>query len=311
MSTRTIRMPAHDKEAYLSSLNACFGHWGGEALWRWVFERDVGEGEASRMVIAQGEDDWIAGSAISWRRLMWPDGAIMPVGIMSGSWTLPGARGKGCFSTLVEESRQWTKERGGGALLAFVTHDNASRRRLEAAGSTMVPTCYVLSTPQTPDLSATTTACKPAFVTDVSLASRLYEAAQDAAGVQFGYAGVRAWAGQFLERPTPTQVFEIEGLGHVITEETDTTLRALALLPREQGRWLELFEAAVGHAQRCEKVFFTYLSDPRGLKELEEFRLKTIDGFVTALVADESAWPQGRSIADLAQGLRIHNGDRM
>ena len=95
--------PSEDKR-YLEALQSCFGGWGGETEFDWYFRRPFAGAVADRFVIAD-EGEWIAGSAVSWRRLAEPDGTGRKVGIMTGSWTLPAARGRGCFAAIIEHSR--------------------------------------------------------------------------------------------------------------------------------------------------------------------------------------------------------------
>jgi GNAT superfamily N-acetyltransferase len=120
---------------YLAALNACFPNWGGEAMFDWAFRG------ADLLEVRDGER-LIAGSAVTYRDVRLPDGDVVRAAIMTGSFTLPGARGRGLFSRFIEESLAVSRKRDCAMLLAFVTGTNPSRRRLEAAGATMVPSFY-------------------------------------------------------------------------------------------------------------------------------------------------------------------------
>src|SRR4051812_19943519 len=110
---------------YLRSLNACFPHWGDETVYNWCFERPVAGLKADQMIIRLN-GSVIAGSAVSYRTIRFPHGPTALAGIMTGSWTLPEARGQGCFTRMIEESVSLAASRGCAGLLAFVTEDNPS-----------------------------------------------------------------------------------------------------------------------------------------------------------------------------------------
>ncbi len=135
------------EDDYLAGLNRSFGRWGDRSMYSWDFERQVGARVADLMVL-RDQGRIVAGSAVSYRTVRYRDEVLL-VGIMTGSWTLPEARGHGAFSLVIEESRRLVADRGGTVLTAFVTRENASRRRLVAAGCLEVPTWYVASNAET------------------------------------------------------------------------------------------------------------------------------------------------------------------
>jgi GNAT superfamily N-acetyltransferase len=140
------RNPAAFAETYLKNLNTAFGSWGNTELYEWVFQRECGSFAPEQLILRDESNEVLAGSGVSYRRLILPNGNAMDVGIMTGSWTLPAARGRGCFTRIIEESRLLCADRGCGLLLAFVTQDNPSRRALERAGSALFPSRYVFGT---------------------------------------------------------------------------------------------------------------------------------------------------------------------
>ena len=123
--------PSALEDEYLAGLNRSFGHWG---------DRDVYAGPSSERWVRAPPTSWSCGTNTRSSPVprFLPDRALRGheflVGVMTGSWTLPAARGRGAFSQVIDESRRLLAVRGGDALIAFVTHDNASRRRLVAAG---------------------------------------------------------------------------------------------------------------------------------------------------------------------------------
>lgn len=303
--------PALD-QAYLDGLNACFGSWGDRDQFAWVFERSSGSHPPDRMAIID-DGEFLAGSGISYRLVNIPNGASMPVGIMTGSWTLPSARGRGIFTTIIEESRKRAEELGCGLLLAFVTHDNPSRRALERAGSALFPTWYAFGAAEGIEPASGASEEEPPVDE--------YGAAREAAlgrFVRFHYPTAEAFSGQFLHRPAPVEVRRYPS-GVAILERSGDTDRVLSHRSEVSRAALleEIASDAAGHGRRlfqlttCEGV-------PRYLDGKP--------GFLTALVASE---PNLRAALDtdspvpssaaLADPLRPHYlgpwfieaGDRM
>jgi hypothetical protein len=110
--------PPGIEDAYLSGLRAAFGAWGGRAELRWWFRRPVGERVADLLVVVR-DGRPVAGTAVSYRRLALDAGPAVRAGVMSGAWTLPEHRGRGCFGTLIEASRDLAHQRGCALLLAM------------------------------------------------------------------------------------------------------------------------------------------------------------------------------------------------
>ena len=136
--------PANYEQDYIKNLNICFGNWGGEKEYEWGLERKVGEHSTDIMLIENEEDGIIAGSAVSYRELRSKKNSLK-IGIMTGSWTLPTARRKGCFTKIINCSKSLSNDNNVSFLTAFVTKTNASSRRLESAGSYMIPTFHLFS----------------------------------------------------------------------------------------------------------------------------------------------------------------------
>jgi hypothetical protein len=132
------RIPAHDAEPpeFLAGANAAFGAWGDAAFFAWAFRDDA---EILFLDDAQGRA--VAGSGITYRTLR--DG--QPAAIMTGSWTLPQARGEGAFSTMLQATCEIAAERHA-VVLGFGRMENASARRFVAAGAAMPPAFYCRST---------------------------------------------------------------------------------------------------------------------------------------------------------------------
>ncbi len=142
---RIIINPENYEDIYIYNLNQCFNSWGGRQEYNWVFNRVVGENQSDIIVIKDKHDDVIAGSGITYRKLIIDDHHVTDIGIMTGSWTLPIAQGKGCFSKIIEVSKNICTLKRVPFLTAFVMESNPSFRRLKNAGSSLISTYHFVS----------------------------------------------------------------------------------------------------------------------------------------------------------------------
>jgi hypothetical protein len=122
--------PSGVEPAYLEALQRNFGGWGGEGEFMWWFRRKVGAPEADLLVLVEGGDTLVAGTAVSYRQLDLGSGRIAQVGCITGAWTGPQYRRKGCFKELIERAREVAGKRGASMLLAFATNDPSSHDAL-------------------------------------------------------------------------------------------------------------------------------------------------------------------------------------
>ena len=134
-----------NQKEYLASLNECFSNWGDETTFSWVFRKPDYIAEPDLFEIRDEDQNLLAGSALTYRKVKMPNGESFAMGTMTGSWTLPLSRGKGCFTEMIRYSKQLVESHHFDFLTAFVTQQNASFRRLEAEGSFLVPTNYIIS----------------------------------------------------------------------------------------------------------------------------------------------------------------------
>lgn len=295
--------PAGTEALYLECLNRCFPGWGGPSQFEWAFKRVVGGPPADLMLLREG-DELIAGSAVSYRRVRTRQGREGLVGIMTGSWTLPAARGRGAFTRIIDESVRLTRQHGGAALLAFVTETNASFRRLEAAGSTLFPTRYVssplgLEAPARPFVERAATADDAARFTHV------------AGTTHFAYPSSADWAGQLLQRPTPPTL--VEHAGAVALVETHGDFDRLQALGAADDVAREALVAACLHraVTRGKRLFFFETQLARAAR-WEQLGLTAAPGYLTALAAVPGQLAQLTSagLSGLAP-WSIDSGDRM
>lgn len=141
----TIINPKNYQEQYIENLNHCFSDWGGQNEYHWTFQRKAGNFESDIIIIKDDEGDVIAGSGVTYRKLSTRDHDEIDIGIMTGSWTLPKARGKGCFSEIINISKELCARKAVHFLTAFVMENNPSFRRLKDAGSILIPTSHFIS----------------------------------------------------------------------------------------------------------------------------------------------------------------------
>ena len=130
---KVVVNPENFENEYLNYLNTCFPNWGNKTAFDWIFNRKCGLKNADFLILKNDDNQVIAGSAVTYRQLKLSDKSIVDIGIMTGSWTLPEARGKGCFSQIIEESKIICSKNNAPFLTAFVTDVNASYRRLTDA----------------------------------------------------------------------------------------------------------------------------------------------------------------------------------
>jgi GNAT superfamily N-acetyltransferase len=140
------RCPARelDPREYLEGANAAFGTsgaaafvtWGDAAFFAWAFRDD-----AEILLLDDAAGRPVAGTGITFRTLRNGRRAA----IMTGSWTLPEARGQGAFASLVRAVREVAAE-CRGVVLGFVRGENPSARGLATAGAAMWPAFYCRST---------------------------------------------------------------------------------------------------------------------------------------------------------------------
>ncbi|MFL6846179.1 MAG: hypothetical protein ACJ8ER_15020 [Allosphingosinicella sp.] len=290
-----------DDNRYLAALNQCFNGWGGEAEFGWYFGRPFEGRIADRFVLAD-EEEWIAGSAVTWRRVKGREGSH-PVGIMTGSWTLPAARGKGCFARIIELSLERCRERGAAWLLAFVTEENKSRSVLEKAGSTMVPTAYIWSEEGASVEGAETLREDAADAALVVELWRGHEALRGSA-LHFAYDSAEAWRAQFIDRTNPTSILTDDRLGWVVIERAGMFDRVIASLPNAGADRLALERAVIARTIAAGRRFFTFTSDPDHKAALRALPgIGGVGGFLTILPVGEPV-PAGR-------GWLIESGDRV
>ncbi|MBI5712959.1 MAG: hypothetical protein HZC38_05975 [Chloroflexi bacterium] len=285
--------PPYIQEQYLRCLNQVFGNWGDAEKYFWYFHRQTAYPKPDVMVLKNGEQ-LLAGSGVSYRRIRFPNGGEAVIGIMSGSWTLPEARGQGCFTRIIEESIQLTAQKGGAMLIAFVTEDNASFRQLAKAGAALFPSAYIFSTPDTPrpKHASALRVIEKNEATAKEIQEKLKTRYVDR--LHFVYPSPKDLSDNFFQRAVPTEVLQDEtGSVAVIETKPDTYLLQLFAADNDE----TCIANAVNHAFDNNRKFFMF-STCNDLTDIcKELGLGIKPGYVTVLMADESKLRSAKNIS--------------
>lgn len=264
MKLRRVLAAGADPAEYLAGANLAFGKWGDEATFAWAFRG----GEL--LFVDDDDGSVVAASGINYRTLV--DGR--QGAIMTGSWTSPERRGAGLFARLIAATHEVAREREA-ITLAFVRADNASRRRLEAAGAQLHASFY----------------CRSMWGTDNPVCPPLELDRQDCLSSMFR-TGFRytpdEWRAQFLERPhAHIECVGVRGEWAAVVEHTADFDRVHAISHDDA---LPLLASRAHAAGR--RLFWFTMQRP-------SLACEWTDGFFTTFPpADVSGW-------------RIQNGDRI
>jgi GNAT superfamily N-acetyltransferase len=236
MKLRRVAAADVDPREFVDGANRAFGAWGDEAMFRWAFR-----GDAEILFL-----DHVAASGMTYRMLR----GGHPAAIITGSWTLPEARGRGAFTQLMEASKEIARERGA-AFFGFGRQGNASERLLEAGGFTMTPTFYCRSIPSKLGEGSPIPFAALECVPDEPLPSKFSSSFVYSPG---------EWRAQFLERPhAHIDCIGRPGEWSAIVERVDDFDRVLAM--SDPAALPQL--AARAHASG-RRLFWFALSRPSG-----------------------------------------------
>ncbi len=295
MLTESWNPELPDAAATLACLNRCFDGGWDETLYQWYLARPFNGLKPDRIIISD-EGEPVAGSVINYRQLRAPDGGIRDIGIASGSWTLPEARGQGLFTRMMQASVSRAGENGCQYFLAFVTRDNASRKALERCGAAMVPAVYITSN------GVPVAAAAHASIEKVQVSpSEMHNAAATSGPVRFYYASASAWAGQHLERPLPVDVYRLHGEYAIVEKTADTDRLQWTSADRQLRQQVAASLAA--SAANAGRRFFMYRTDDSDVVGLDSQR-----GFVCCL---PTAAGHRDPLSDLGTDWDIQSADRM
>ena len=273
--------PPDIQASFLECLNVCFDHWGDLRTFEWTFSRRVG-GAAADLVVLRDSGSPIAGSAVVYRTVRLANHQTISVGIMAGSWTLPEARGQGCFTTMIRESRSLAGRQGSALLLAFVTASSTSSRRLSATGAALFNTTYCVSGTDLPLPRA------PLSVSPVQATSAVREEIhRRLAGSRYNDAhfeySLHEWSSQFIDRPTETEVVALEDVAWCVIERGPDTDRVLALVMCGGASLGDCLASLLRRSMERGRKLFVFCTSTTWRDECARQGLTTIPGYLTAL----------------------------
>jgi hypothetical protein len=277
--------PKGMESIYIDYLNISFGHWGDAAFYKWCFDRQIGDLKADIMIFKQDEKI-IAGSAVTYRKARLGK-SVINIGIMTGSWTVPEARGQGCFTKIIEESLSLASHKGAGLLIAFLTESNASFRRLANAGSSLFPTHYLFSDQNTPTPESGHVVSP---VSDINKGiETIFETLRKH---QDGFAHfiytLKEWESQFWERPGKTELLRIDHVGSAIIEKKGDFDRLLFLSLKEERAFTDCIRALLRRALENGRKLFLFTTSTFWKDECIKLGFGHSPGYLTALAANEN-----------------------
>ena len=293
--------PKQYQHNYIQYLNQCFTGWGNIKNYEWTFDQDFDLRKADFFII-KDNDNVIAGSALTYRRINVPNGKSYIHGTMTGSWTLPEARGKGCFSIMIQESKHLINKHSYGFLTAYVTESNASFRRLEAAGSYLIPTNYIVcSLPEIKDIDTGFE-----IVEDEGIYEIIYKLRNEQVrnNVHYSYT-YEQFVSQFINRAEGKSKILSSNGEYCILSETDTTFRIL-FSTSYQFIFLERLRVWAGCQNKNIFFFTTKIIE----KIMNNESYKIIPGYLTLLSDNEE---YQREMVEILKHNHFHieYGDKM
>jgi hypothetical protein len=146
------------------------------------------------------------------------------------------------------------RERGCIALLSFVTAENASAAILRRKGAVALTTRYLFLSPNEP-LKLPKALPQPQIV----CADQLAVGIEESSAITFHYASEQEWRWQFLDRPSPTTVYEMHS--HIaVIEHVGSTDRLQFLSKAQENSPAPLLAMAQRARQRNRSVFHFTMS---------------------------------------------------
>lgn len=292
--------PQNYKENYLVFLNSCFPNWGNEIAYNWVFERKVGDNNSDILILKDEQGQVIAGSSITYRTTKLQNGSIVNFGIMTGSWTLPNARGKGCFSQIILESKRICFSKNVPYLTAFVTESNASYRRLKDAGFYCKIADNVFSNDTLFELNSDDFKLE-IVQTDTDLLYQKYQEIS-AKNTTFVYSK-NEFESQYINRLNSVECTKI-GDDYFLFEDTGSIVKLLFISNFDTN--LIQFFCNWMRINRDKKVMF-FVSDENKIENLEANEFNFVKGFYTIQKTDDSLTDD----YDVFKNISINLGDKM
>lgn len=275
---------------YLESLNVCFPGWGGRDMFDWCFTRESAGLRPDLMTLHDEAGRAVAGTANTYRRVRLPNGETLVAGIMTGSWTLPEARGRGLFTRLIGEMIEMAAAREAALLLGFYARTNPSAGRLAAAGFGLSPSWHIRS-PERPLTAADVTCIEEQDEGASAIADH-----QDVADTVRLVYTAGEWRDQFVRRPNPVTRVRGADRWSALVERTASFDRVLSLTcspastpEGDDSIWADAVGVLDARAVAAGRRVFVYTTNERHAAAARDRGFEIVDGWVSALVANEAS----------------------
>jgi GNAT superfamily N-acetyltransferase len=225
--------------------------------------------------------------AVSGREPMW-------VAVASAGTTLPEERRQGHYGVLMRAAIRRCRERGGVALLGFVTRDNGSGRGLNRLGALSVPSFYLTSARPPLGANPVKSRVQPRALTlarertlrERTLREVLAMLASRKLSSRFGvqpaqarlyYERLEDWASQLVCRPYPVRAVHLAHDSLALVERVDSTDRLQWLACPDSKMTAHIATLAAASAAEGRR-FFMYTLDPLVAEAARRTGLKARSG---------------------------------
>jgi hypothetical protein len=297
-----------DRANYLSCLNQAFGDWGGEALFDWGFSNTPGLPE-TRFIQIYDQNEPVAGSAVTFHVLECNSQRNV-AGIMSGSWTLPAWRRKGCLTAFIHESFRVVQEVGANVLFGVMMETNPSYRRWEKVADFLVPSHYCFYEPQ--DEEAAQQGAEELQLQHENEKIVAFIRGLDSSGISDGKVrfsfGEQHRISRYAGYPGNEAVYIAQdSLGQrAVINENASTLK-VTRYDISSGDAQTLFHGLKQLARARKKKAYVYTTEHDVMNVLRDSGFVCKKGYFTALVNPAQKGFMG---AHLRDNFVIHNGDK-
>lgn len=277
--------PTGMKQVFIDNTRECFGPSFDLAKYNWYFERTVGKNQTD-FIFLFDDDELMAGSAVTYRQLLLENKEIVDIAVMTYSWTLPNARGKGCFSKIIELSKEIAYKKNVHCLTGWGVEENASFRRLRNAGSHLVPTYYMFSPEELPfEINNNNIS----IITNSINISELYSKRSELINndISVGYDNIDDFEGQFVKRYLKTEILKVNNDIAVI-EETYDLIKLVLLNTENKYSYFECVKSlAQWSLKERKKKFLFYTVDTELCNMCKNLNFTALSGAFYMIFSDK------------------------
>ena len=296
-----------DAEVGPAFLTRCFASPWTEAMYHWYLQRSFA-GEPPDRFILMEDGCALAACGVVFRQLRTQDGEVHPAAVALAGATLPGARGRGCYTRVMQAVVERSASRGCAVLLGFVTAGNTSGRGLARLGAIALPSAYLVSRDRPAGSQTGTLRLRDAKAADdwpLRAAARLHPPAAPAG---FHYPDARAWRSQMVDRPNGVQSLRVGATCRAVVERVADTDR-LQWLDGDERERVAAIHALMARARRHGRRFFMYSTCPHEIAAARRLGLTAHPGYLMVLALQARYAAALRDWAGMS--WHVQSGDRM